>query len=347
MGTIKEIKRRRKGHAYLHDYTDHHGKRHRETLEVKTRKEAEEIASMVEAQVAEIRRGLRSPPQAKTEWKVFKRRVLNHYEQNKSWNTTLRMKYSLVNAEKIMKIKFIQDMSSSDVERFKGRRLKEVSASTVSIELRGLKAAFNIAKKWGMVNINPVVGVSLPRVINYRPRRLLDSEVISLLNEVDNPEYRDLILIYLHTGARRSELLQPNFGWENVNWEKKTLTFHGKGDKTRWVPMNETVESILQRRRDAGEESPFNFRPDSVTHAVRKYMRKAGIEDACVHTLRKTFGSRLLETKAADIYEVSRLLGHSSVIVTERHYIDLLDENFHRAVGSLDSNNPPSSTPNK
>ena len=49
--------------------------------------------------------------------------------------------------------------------------------------------------------------------------------------------------------------------------------------------------------------------------------------------------------KAADIYEVSRLLGHSSVIVTERHYLDILDENFHRAVRSLDSNNPPSSTP--
>ena len=76
-------------------------------------------------------------------------------------------------------------------------------------------------------------------------------------------------------------------------------------------------------------------------------MREAGVMDAGVHTLRKTFGSRLLETKAADIYEISRLLGHSSVIVTERHYLSLLDENFHRAVGSLDNNNPPSSIPDK
>ena len=67
---------------------------------------------------------------------------------------------------------------------------------------------------------------------------------------MDNPDYKDLILIYLNTGARRAELLPPNFEWENVNWEEKILTFHGKGDKTRWVPMNETVERILRRRRD-------------------------------------------------------------------------------------------------
>jgi len=346
MGSIKELRRKRRGRAFRHDYVDHNGKRHRELIEVDTIKEAEEIASMVEAQVAEVKRGLRSPPQAKTEWKNFKMRVLIYYEQQKTWNTTLRMKYSLENAERILKPAYIQDISSTDIEQFKGRRLKEVSASTVSIELRGLKAAFNVAKKWGIVNINPVVGVGLPKVVN-RTRRLFDSEVTSLLDNIDDPEYKDLILTYLHTGARRSGILPPKFGWENVNWEEKTLTIHGKGDKTRWIPMNETVEGILQRRRDAGEESPFNFRPDSVTHAVKRYMRKAGIENASTKTLRNTFGSRLLETKAADIYEVSRLLGHSSVIVTERHYIDILDENYHRAVRSLDSNNPPSSTPNK
>ena len=345
MGKIKELKRKRKGRAFRHDYVDHNGKRHREIIEVDTIKEAEEIASMVEARVAEIRRGLRSPPQSKTLWRDFKRRVLIYYEQNKAWNTTLRMKYSLISAEKIMKIEYLNDILSADIEQFRDKRLEEVSASTVSLELRGLKAAFNVAKKWGIVNINTVVGVSLPKVVDYRVRRLLDSEVSSLLEKVDNPDYKDLILIYLNTGARRAELLPPNFGWMNVNWEKKTLIFHGKGDKTRWVPMNETVEFILRRRRDAGEESPFKFRPDTVTHGVKRYMRKASIEDACTHTLRKTFGSRLLETKAADIYEISRLLGHSSVIVTERHYLSILDENFHRAVGTLDSNNQSSSTP--
>ena len=112
---------------------DHNGKGHREIIQVDTIKEAEEIASMVEAQVAEIKRGLRSPPQSKTLWRDFKRRVLIYYEQNKAWNTTLRMKYSLENAEKIMKIEYLNDISSVDIEQFRDKRSKEVSASTVSI----------------------------------------------------------------------------------------------------------------------------------------------------------------------------------------------------------------------
>jgi len=337
LGTIKEIKRRRKGHAFLHDYTDHHGKRHRETLEVKTRKEAEEIASMVEARVAEIKRGLRSPPQAKTEWKDFKRRVLNHYEQHKAWRTTMRMRDALRNVERVVKKEYLQDISLDDIEEFKAKRLKKVRPSTVSIELRGLKAAFNLAIRWQMMSSNPVIGISLPKGNDYKVRRLNNREVESLLSVVDNQDYKDLIQAYLHTGARRSELLSPNFEWVNVDWEEKRLTLLGKGDRVRWIPMNETMEAILLRRKNSGKVPPFDFRPDTVTHAVRRYLSDAKIEGASVHTLRKTFGSRLLESKAADIYTVSQLLGHSSVIVTERHYIDLIDENYHKAVRSLDS----------
>ena len=339
MAKIKELKRKRKGRAFIHDYVDHNGKRHREIIEVDTIKEAEEIASMVESRVAEIKRGLRESPRAKTLWRDFKMRILIYYEKHKSSKTALRMKYSLINAEKILKIEYLEEISDEDIEELKVKRLKFVSPATVSIELRGLKAAFNLAIRWSLITSNPVVGVSLPRSVEYQVRRLTDSEVDSLLDQVDDPDIKDLILLYLNTGARRSEILPPNFGWDNINWEKKIITLFGKGSRTRWIPMNETVEEIFLNRRNSGNAVPFDLHPDTVTHRIKKYMVDAGIENASVHTLRKTFGSRLLESKAADIYTVSQLLGHSSVLVTERHYIDLLDESYHKAVRSLDYNN--------
>ena len=45
---------------------------------------------------------------------------------------------------------------------------------------------------------------------------------------------------------------------------------------------------------------------------------RGGIPDANLHTLRKTAGARLIQ-KGVDIYRVSKFLGHSSVIVTEKH----------------------------
>ncbi|MBC8374471.1 MAG: tyrosine-type recombinase/integrase [FCB group bacterium] len=51
------------------------------------------------------------------------------------------------------------------------------------------------------------------------------------------------------------------------------------------------------------------------------------VHDANLHTLRKTAGARLIQ-KGVDIYRVSKFLGHSSVKVTERHYVDLLEVDY-------------------
>ena len=46
-------------------------------------------------------------------------------------------------------------------------------------------------------------------------------------------------------------------------------------------------------------------------------------------------GSLLLQNGAADLFTVSKLLGHSSVNTTEKYYVDLLDENFYNSVRKL------------
>ncbi len=83
-------------------------------------------------------------------------------------------------------------------------------------------------------------------------------------------------------------------------------------------------------------EYPFRYGQDHVSHKLRDYYNKAKIMDATLHTLRKTFGSLLLQDGYSDIYTVSKLLGHSSVIVTEQHYIYLLDENYQSSIDGIE-----------
>jgi integrase len=45
------------------------------------------------------------------------------------------------------------------------------------------------------------------------------------------------------------------------------------------------------------------------------------------HALRHTFGTRWLQA-GGDIYKLSKILGHSSVAVTEAHYAHLLKEHL-------------------
>ena len=54
---------------------------------------------------------------------------------------------------------------------------------------------------------------------------------------------------------------------------------------------------------------------------------RAKIAAVTPHALRHTFGTRWLQA-GGDIYKLSRILGHSSVAVTEAHYAHLLKEDL-------------------
>ena len=147
---------------------------------------------------------------------------------------------------------------------------------------------------------------------------------------------KDIINTYLSTGARRVELLRPKFTWNNIDFKNHRIQFDGKGDKSRYVPMTPAIAELLLKRLTDGLEYPFKYGPDHVSHKLRDYYRIAKIEKANLHTLRKTYGSILIQEKYADIYRVSKYLGHSSVKVTEKHYIHLLEDDHESMSNNLD-----------
>ena len=55
----------------------------------------------------------------------------------------------------------------------------------------------------------------------------------------------------------------------------------------------------------------------------RRNVNRLDLKDVRSHDLRRTFGYNLIK-QGRPIYEVSKLLGHSSVTTTERHYAPLM-----------------------
>ena len=63
----------------------------------------------------------------------------------------------------------------------------------------------------------------------------------------------------------------------------------------------------------------------------RKYIARAGIKkELSPHALRNNFAKRCM-LAGMDIYTLSRILGHSSVTVTEQAYLDLNSNDIRRA----------------
>ena len=77
------------------------------------------------------------------------------------------------------------------------------------------------------------------------------------------------------------------------------------------------------RAKTLAEKAAWNYTKDFVSHKFKKEARRLGIPDIRFHDLRRTFGYNLIR-QGRPIYEVSKLLGHSSVTTTERHYAPLL-----------------------
>ncbi|MEA2077776.1 MAG: site-specific integrase [Candidatus Marinimicrobia bacterium] len=170
-----------------------------------------------------------------------------------------------------------------------------------------------------------------------KPIRFLTlDEIKRLLGAIDDQNIKDMVLMYINTGARAREIDKKIFTWSNVDFKTKRINFLGKGNKYRNVPMNEAVLKILKRRKNVEKrEVPFDTEYDYMYRRVKKGYLKAGIKNAGVHTLRKTFGSLLVQN-GVNIYTVSKLMGHGSVTVTEKHYAELLDENLRSGVQQLD-----------
>ena len=67
----------------------------------------------------------------------------------------------------------------------------------------------------------------------------------------------------------------------------------------------------------------WEYRPTYATQAFKKNLRRLSIKNGRFHDLRRTFGYNLIR-KGMPIYQLSKILGHSSVTTTEKHYAPLL-----------------------
>lgn len=226
----------------------------------------------------------------------------------------------------------------SVIEQYKLARLKTVRLSTVNIEIRVLNTAISqaVAQQW--IPKDMAVAFKQIRSAAPAPPEWLNTEQIARVLSIPDPEFRRFMLVALHTGCRRNEVLGLN--WSDVDLPRRQIVVRGeigKMGKRRTIPISSTLHEVFVKwpRERVGLLFP-GYKPDSVSQKFRRWARQISLPpDIHLHSLRATFACHLIE-KGVDIYTVSRLLGHSSVKVTEKHYLDLNQEHVRTAVNHLD-----------
>ena len=328
-----------KGSGYRIDYYDSTGKRRR--IKVYTDlKTAKRMAAEIEFKKSAIKSGM----EAKQYENVLLEEAID-YVQAHSSNKPKTIEREQIVLDALLDFLGgvrVRHISVRELSDYLDYRLKDcaLSPQTVGLEFRTLRAFFNKLVKYKFIDESPVSGITPPPKPPIKIRFLTVKEINKLLKVIrkaGDQDYLDLVQVYLHTGCRREEILADRFTFDNVDFENRRLKIIGKKDKVRYIPMDDVVFEILNRRSKIKElKVPFPLTYSYTLKKVKKYYEAAKIKNANIHTLRRTFGCLLVQ-QGVSIFTVSKLLGHSSVTVTETHYAHLVDANLREGVKALES----------
>jgi len=246
-------------------------------------------------------------------------------KQIKSINRTI---ISCKHFIRILSNRKLSDYSPEDIDIYKGRRLNEgVKLNTIARELVVIRSLFNQARKWKKIfGTNPVSESGIPKVNDIKERILTIEEEKRLLDA--SPEYlKDIINVALNTAMREGEILGLQWDWidfkENMIQLPQTNT---KNKKIRKIPINEKVRKILLKLKLKTGGNKYVFESPVVPNKNISYIqrsfktacRKANIDNLRFHDLRHTTATRLVES-GVPLHAISKLLGHSTIKITERY----------------------------
>lgn len=152
--------------------------------------------------------------------------------------------------------KYLYEINSMDVERFKSERAKEVTHATVNRALAVLKSMFNRAIEWKKASDNPCKTVKLFKENNQRLRYLEKEEILKLLKYCRG-HLRPIVVVALNTGMRKGEIL--SLKWTDCDFRRSVIRLtKTKNSEIRTIPMNAKVKTALIRVRKH-QSSPYVF----------------------------------------------------------------------------------------
>lgn len=218
----------------------------------------------------------------------------------------------------------------------KGEEGREgLSAASSARRLSALRTFFRFLEQKGVVKDNPAEWVTGPRLPRRLPVYVPEVDMGTVLEELRLAgdgfaarRDRVLVLMAYETGMRRGELVGLRV--EDVDFERRCVRVHGKGGRTREVPMVGELEEearayVAAREELTGTREGAFFVTDRGRPVYGEFVYRlvervlAGERDLSrrsPHVLRHSFATHLLNG-GASIEGIRELLGHASIGTTQ------------------------------
>jgi site-specific recombinase XerD len=216
---------------------------------------------------------------------------------------------------------------------------RNLSEGTYRFYVAGLKFLYKttLKKEWVVEKIQyPKRKKRLPMVLDI-------SEVQALFDATNNIKHKAILMTMYSAGLRISEVSKLQI----TDIDSKRMLVYirlGKGGKDRYSILSQTaLECLRQYWREyrptewlfEGNKENTPITISSITQIFQKAKKRASItKKACVHTLRHSFATHLIEA-GTSLHHVQLLLGHRSPTTTTV-YLHVSKMNLAKVVSPLD-----------
>lgn len=209
---------------------------------------------------------------------------------------------------------------------------KNIKFSSLNRKITSISNYYKFLYSNKYIDSNALFNVDRPKKEKKLPVYLTYGEVERLINCIKKDEYLEKAIIELiyACGLRVSEVI--NIREKDVHFEEKMIKCTGKGNKQRYVPINDialvSISNYVSKIRSNLKNSNtrdllfLGYRGEVVTrqyvyNLVKRLALNANIKkNVSPHTLRHSFATHLLEN-GANLRAVQVMLGHESITTTE------------------------------
>lgn len=180
--------------------------------------------------------------------------------------------------------------------------------------------------------------------------------LVNVRNELPHQRTREILDIFLFAfhacGMRVSDII--TLEWEHIDWERKEIVKNYFKTKTAGnIPLTDPAIEILLRWKKYKRNKRFVFdllpekfnlkdpkalknarlsKNRTLQQSLKSVGNKIGLKfNMTMHVARHTFAVMSIK-KGVSIHMVSRLMGHSSVLVTEKVYAEFLPSEINKIV---------------
>jgi len=279
-------------------------------------------------------------------WLLYQRLYSEHTLD--AYSRDLAIFLAKISPDKELSLESLENLQVRDFRRFISDRAAQcINKSSMGRELSAIKNFF----KWLSANEiadNPAISViSTPRKNKVLPKAVDEVDALNILSKIKGKAQnawqglrdRAILSLLYGCGLRISEALALNVG--DITAKSDFLRVKGKGNKERIVPLLPIIwqcinayltESPYQQRE--GEPLFLGARgerlsPRIIQRQLQKLRGELGLSDNLTpHALRHSFATQLLG-EGVDLRSIQELLGHSSLITTQR-YTDVQTETLQK-----------------